>query len=48
MTDKICTNNVDNKIDYEIFPTFHYSKQICLYPSSYLVLKLLQPKKLHL
>jgi hypothetical protein len=46
--DKICTNNVANKINDEMLPTFHYLEQIYLLPSSYLVLKRFQPNKLNL
>jgi len=47
--DKISKNIVDNKINDENLSTFqYYLEQNYIHPPSSLVLKLFQPKKLHL
>jgi len=47
--DQISKNNVNNKINDENLSSFHYYvQQNYVHPSSSLVLKLFQPKKLHL
>jgi hypothetical protein len=45
----IRNNNVYNKVNYENLSTFHYYlEKNYIHPTSALVLKLFQPKKLHL